>query len=104
MTEPDELVGVGSPIQLSAKAQAFTCRACKGPVWIVPSTLNHMRAVAKGKPLHFLCLGCVKTEPDGKIQPLDAAQIAEVQAAGIDLTPEQLNAETARLFDWLRRR
>lgn len=102
----DEIVGVGSPVQLSPSGQARTCKKCGGSAYVTASTIAHMRTVAAGKPLRFICLLCVQGEPDTdfKLMPFNSEQIAEIHAAGIDMSADQINAESKRLLEMLIKR
>lgn len=86
----DRIIAVGGPSPLAPKSQARKCSECGELAYFTPETFKRMAEEQPGLKPTFFCLDCVPDE-DIVMMPFNAEQIAQIHAAGFDMTGDQIN-------------
>ena len=107
MTTADGVVSVGAFIPRSPGSNARKCERCGGLAWFTKASIANALTVAAGAPITWICEGCiseVEAADDATVPAFTAAQIAELHAAGVDASAEQIQAALQRTGKALLRR
>lgn len=95
------IVVVGGSVGWTSGSERRCCVECGAGAYFSQDTLR--RIAAEPGPAKFICMACVPAD-DVEIVPYNEEQIATIQAAGIDLTGDQINTfAKERMGEWIRR-
>jgi hypothetical protein len=94
------LVAIGALVQRGPGSQCRRCELCRGPAWFTKASAANALKVAAGGRITWICEGCldrVEAAPEASVAAYSPEQIAELHAAGIDASAEQLQDKVQRM-------
>jgi len=81
---------VGGPEPYSKGSQARRCADCGELCYFSPSTRAKVAKIVGH--VKYICMACIPDDSLSAVEEFNDEQIAEIHAAGIDMSKDQINA------------